>query len=56
MSGISGVGSSGNIPNFPTEQVEQTDPNETDAINYFHDSFADQITAIGKESTALGRK
>ena len=48
MSGVSGVGSSGSIP--PQEPVQQvTDPNEDTAISFFHNQYASQVAAIGKE-------
>ena len=48
MSGVSGIGSSGSIP--PQEPVQQiTDPDEDTAINFFHNQYANQIAAIGKE-------
>ena len=48
MRGVSGVGSSGSIP--PQEPVQQvTDPNEDTAISFFHNQYASQLAAIGKE-------
>lgn len=48
MSGVSGVGSSGSLP--PQEPLTSTtDPDETSAVNFFQDSYLNQMAGIASE-------
>lgn len=53
MSGISGVGSTGGLP--PQEPtMPTTDPDESSAVNFFQDQYANQVAGIASEQALQG--